>query len=274
MISNPVLRKELLLRFRMRQGRGAQAGVGLAVLLALGCLYYLICRWLINDRDPQTAQTAWQIVMSLQYLLVGLIAPSITANAITQEKEQQTWEMLVFTRLHPSEIIFGKLLARMASVLLLMLLFLPLMLFCWTRAAAGGTLSTYYVTGSEVGAVYLVTLVSALFFATFGLFASWFLKRTLYAIMASYTLVIGGLTISTVLVTQMIGSLVEDNRFFEKCPLMWINPVQMMVWAVSLHSPNTSSDPLYLCYGLLCYAGLTVLMLWRMIVGFRRFAYE
>src|SRR5207248_8522605 len=131
---------------------------------------------------------------------------------------QQTWEMVVLTRLHPSDIILRKLLARMATILLIMLLFLPLMLFCWARADVGGPLSSFYISGSEVGAVYLVTLLSALFFATFGLFASWLLKRTLYAIMASYTFVIGGLCIGTTLVTAALSTLLSDGRFIEKCP--------------------------------------------------------
>ena len=48
---------------------------------------------------------------------------------------------------------------------------------------------------------------------------------------------------------------------------MWINPVAMMVFA--FNPENTPNSGLFLIYGLLCYVMLTLLMLWRMIVGFR-----
>lgn len=274
MIANPVLHKELLLRFRFRQAKPALLGIALAVLIVLAWLHYWLFRWLLADPAATTGQTAWQIVVSVQFILLCLVAPSITANCITQEKEQQTWEMLIFTRLMPSEIIIGKLIARMVALTALLSLFLPVSLFCWAHSNFTGTSPSTTVTASQFCITYLVLLICGLFFATFGLFASYMLKRTLYAIMASYTFVIGGLCIATALITGALSSLFQDYRFWEKCPLMWFNPVQIIAETLTLNQPNSSNDPLYLVFGLVGYLLLTLLMLWRMIAGFRRFAYE
>src|SRR5207244_484503 len=119
---------------------------------------------------------------------------------------------------------------------------------------------------------YAVMLISAFLFATFGLYMSWLLKRTLYALMLSYTFVMGGLLLATAMITGALATLFTDPQFFERCPLMWINPAFMMGLAANPDSfPNAR---LFLIYGLLCYVVLSLLMLWRMIVGFRRFAYQ
>jgi ABC-type Na+ efflux pump permease subunit len=275
MFNNPVLYRELK-RVRLRQPTPARLGILLTIGLIVLWVYWLIFSWLRRDAafnaSSDTAATAWAIVVSLQYLLVCLVAPSVTANAITQEKEQQTWEMLVFSRLLPGEIILGKLFARMVTVLFVILLFLPIALFCCLHAQAhsSGTVWTH-VSWGQFWAVYIVMLISGVFFATFGLYMSWRLKRTIYALMATYTFVGGGLVIGTALLTSALTSLTGSYSFFEKCPLMWINPIQMMSEAMS---PNRPDDTLFLLYGLFCYILATLLMLWRMIVGFRRTAYE
>lgn len=267
---NPVLRKELLTRLRLRQPLSARAGVLLAISVLLLWIYWQIIAALLQDHTAASAKSAWQIVLSVQFALVTLIAPVIAANAITQEKEQQTWEMLIFTRLTPAEIIFGKLLARMALLLLLILLGLPVAAFCAIGSAAWQTTPDTVLFGQFCGA-YLVMFNCGLFFATFGLYASWKLKRTLYAIMGAYTMVIGVCTLGTMLVTGALSSLSNDSGFFERSPFLWVNPIMQIGWVIA---PRNQNDSFYLLSGSMIYAVLTYLMLWRMIAGFRRNAQE
>ena len=271
MINNPVLKKEML-RLLLRQSSTTRIGLLTALVLPIGLLYWKIFQWLLEDASPGSGHSAWMAVVCIQFAVIVLVAPSITANAITQEREQQTWEMLIFTRLLPGEIILGKLLARMVSVLLILALFFPLTLFAWLHAPHLGDPSTSVSVGQFLGA-YIVILLTALFYATFGLFMSWLFKRTIYALIMSYTFVIGGLVIGTALVTYVISLLFMDTGWLttNKFPLLWVNPILLIQVSVA---PDSQADTPYLIYGLLCYAVLTVLMLWRMIAGFRRFAYE
>jgi ABC-type transport system involved in multi-copper enzyme maturation permease subunit len=270
MIGNPVLRKELM-RGRIRQPKATLVGLGLAVLVILGGAYYQVIVSLLSDPTPSAGRDAWRTVVWIQFVLIGLLAPVATANAIAQEKEQQTWEMLLFTRLMPGEIILGKLLARMAFLTLVVLLGLPISLFAAFQANRGGVLGSEAVSVGQFVGVYFTMLMCALFFATFGLFMSWLLNRTLYAILSSYTFVVGGLVIGTTMVAGLLSMLTNDGNFFQRCPLMWFNPINMFYNAVT---PQQHLDTVFLVYGLIGYGLFTALMIWRMIAGFRRFAYE
>jgi ABC-type transport system involved in multi-copper enzyme maturation permease subunit len=272
MIANPVLRKELLMRMRFgRQPTAQRVGVCLAILLLLGFIYFKAYEQLSRFPSANDGHSLWFSVVLLQFIFICMIAPIVAANAITQEREQMTWEMLIFTRLTASEIIVGKLIARFVTVVLIILLGLPMALVAAHYANKGGVGSSDYVSPLQFCGVYLMMLIVGLFFATFGLFMSWLVKRTLYAVMAAYTFVVAGLLLGTVLVAFILSSLIGDFNFLYKCPLMWFNPGQIFKEAAS---PDSRLDSVFLVYGLVGYVLLTVLMLWRMIAGFRRFGYE
>ena len=272
MIANPVLRKELLMRMRFgRQPTAQRVGVVLAIVLLLGYVYYKAYEQLSRFPSASDGHSLWASVVTLQFIFICMIAPIVAANAITQEREQMTWEMLIFTRLTASEIISGKLIARFFTVLLIVLLGLPLALVATHYANRNGVGSSEYITVFQFCGVYLTMLIVGAFFATFGLFMSWLVKRTLYAVMAAYTFVVAGLLLGTLLVSSVLSSLIGDYNFLFKCPLMWFNPGLMFKEVVT---PESHLDSVFLVYGLVGYVLLTVLMLWRMIAGFRRFGYE
>lgn len=280
MISNPVLRKEMMTRWRLRKGAPGRLGALIAILVCIGLFHWYFLDWLTNaDRHPSHGwdKNVWYWVIGLQYTLLCLMTPATAANAITQEREQQTWDMLVFTRLKPAEIILGKLMGRMLPSLALLTLCLPLtLLSAFVSQVNSGNFGpnadyfSYSVSFGEFLAAYAVMLVTALFFTTLGLFLSWCFRKTLYALMMSYTVVVGGLTIGTTMLTIAFSMLVQDHNFPEHFIGMWINPVYMMWQALE----PSKDGPLYLICGLLIYLLLTALMLWRMIAGFRRFARE
>lgn len=120
-----------MMRLRFRLPLRTRLIVLGAIALVLTYIYWKVIAFLLKDPSPDTAKTFWQWMVGIQFLLICLITPSVAANAITQEKEQQTWDMLLFTRLTPSEIILGKLTARMALIVFLLVLFLPVNLFNW-----------------------------------------------------------------------------------------------------------------------------------------------
>ncbi len=259
MISNPVLRKELAGNVRMRQlPRVARVGCLLLIASLIGTIYYyVIVRFILADRGTTTAVDTWHVVVILQAALICLISPSIAANSITREKEQQTWEMLLFTMLQPSQIVFGKLLARLYYLGLMILIFMPIELACWAKASNE-------ITTAMVALTYLVMAVSALCFTTISLYVSWVVKRTIYSIMSGYSIVIGGLVICTSLSAAVVNGSLANN------PLMWINPILMFGQAIDPHIV-TGGD---LTVAIITYLLATALMLTRMIIRLRDFSLE
>jgi ABC-type transport system involved in multi-copper enzyme maturation permease subunit len=123
--------------------RGRQVIVRCAYIAALLVMLFLLyAEWfgrggdLISllsteriDRNQVTAfnDSFFQKFMAVQYLVIVLLTPGITAGAVAEEKERRTLEYLLATDLHNREIIFGKLAARLAYLTLILLTGLPVL---------------------------------------------------------------------------------------------------------------------------------------------------
>ncbi len=60
-----------------------------------------------------TSAMLFQRMSYLQLMLVALLAPIFTAGAITQEKDSQTYDILLSTPLTNGQIVLGSLLSRL-----------------------------------------------------------------------------------------------------------------------------------------------------------------
>ena len=277
MLNNPVLYKEMM-RMRMRQGKPVRIAIVAAVALAIAYFYWVAASYLLDRRNAPNSRDIWVATIGVQFLIIALMTPSATANAISQEREQQTWEMLLQTRLTSKQIIFGKLFARLVPTLGIIGFGLPVTTLClltsWL-AAPGNEYNSYHpLTPGMFLLANGALLITGLFFATFGLYMSMKFKRTLYAMLATYGFVFGVLGIGTMMVTGMLQMFNPyESRFMEQFPLMWINPVYIIS---EITTGGGSSIDYTGCaiIGLLCYATATAFMLWRLVCRFRSMAIE
>ncbi len=265
-IENPILRKELLIRMRLRSLASAKAGVIVCVLFLVAWVHYEVIGNMLMSDAASRGRDEWGYLVMGQATLLFLLTPIAAANAITQEKEQQTWEMLVFTRLTSGEIIFGKLLARLLPSFALILLGFPLTLFAWNLSRQNP--SEYWtIHFGNFAACYAVLLVSTIFFTIIGLFLSWLVKRTLFAVMGAYVVVVGFLMIGTAMIAAAFSMFMQNQHDIDWFPLFWINPVYLMGQAMQ---PAAPYGFLYMTFGLVVYAVLSGLMLWIMLRNFNR----
>lgn len=75
------------------------------------------------------AKTSGQLFKNLSYFqlaLVALLAPVFTAGAITQEKDSQTYDILLSTPLTNGQIVLGSLLSRMFFIVALLISGIPI----------------------------------------------------------------------------------------------------------------------------------------------------
>ena len=75
------------------------------------------------------AKVSAQIFRQMSYLqlgLVALLAPIFTAGAITQEKDSQTYDILLATPLTNGQIVLGSLLSRLFFVIALLVSGIPI----------------------------------------------------------------------------------------------------------------------------------------------------
>lgn len=148
--------------------------------------------------------TAYAAMLAIQFAMILLITPAMTAGSIAGERERQTLDMLLVTNTGSLRIVAGKLLESLGYVALLLVAALPTM--CLTLITGGVTLADVLT-----GALFL--LVTAFAALSVGVFASAVFRRTVTATVMAYLLVflIGVVTLlPMVLGVSYIGSHYDD----------------------------------------------------------------
>lgn len=218
---NPVLNKELKVKMR---GWKAPILIGIYnLVLALLTLLFLKVTILNSGMgmDPRMLFTTYIFMAIVQFGLITLIAPALTAGAISGEREKQTLDILLSTTLNHRAIIMGKLFASLSHVILLVLSSIPTfsIIFLW-----GG------IGVKELIQTFLFYVVLAITLGSVGMFFSTFLKKSTAANVLSYAVVIF-LYLGTLIITTFYVSLVlmpkataTYNPYSQTQWLMYLNP--------------------------------------------------
>jgi ABC-type transport system involved in multi-copper enzyme maturation permease subunit len=194
-LGNPVIGRELRVRVRVGRAYMLQAFY-LAFLILIVALAYQAA---IGDnpdlRNPVRVQEAlvefYRIVMSMLVALIALIAPALTANAITLERERKTMDLLLATPLTARQLLVGKLLGSFAFIVLLLALTLPVSA---VSVLLGG------VSFPELLKAYLLIACGGLVLCAIALFSSVYARNSTLAVLWSYLRVAGFLLATGVLI--------------------------------------------------------------------------
>src|SRR4029453_18697475 len=114
------------------------------------------------------AKMSDQIFRNMSYLqlgLVALLAPIFTAGAITQEKDSQTYDILLSTPLTNGQIVLGSLLSRLFFVIALLISGIPI--FSITQIFGGVAISSIVTSFLIAVATAFVTGALAMAIAVF-----------------------------------------------------------------------------------------------------------
>ena len=198
---NPILASSA--RRRMRSARTPVLitlyGV-LIFLFGLGMAFGQFANPSISIYVMRQGMQAYAGMLAIQFALILLITPAMTAGSIAGERERQTLDMLLVTNTGSLRIVAGKLLESLGYVALLLVAALPSM--CLTLVTGGVTLADVLT-----GALFL--LVTAFAALSVGVFASAVFRRTVTATVMAYLIVffIGVVTmVPLVLGVRNIGS--------------------------------------------------------------------
>ncbi|RPI54986.1 MAG: hypothetical protein EHM56_05680 [Chloroflexi bacterium] len=189
--ANPIVVKEL--RSRMRGWRAFAVLTG--VLLLLGAVSYLLYRMAIvatgyssMPLSPQIGQVLFIGLVLVELLLICFITPAVTAGSISGEQEKLTYEMLLTTPLHPASILWGKMIASMGYIFVLIFAAVPMASLVFIF---GGVSPRDMVKSLAVLVALAVTL------GVIGIFFSALLGRTTRAMVMSYLAVLALLVAPT-----------------------------------------------------------------------------
>ncbi len=174
MTNNPILRRELKSALRTRVALMLAA----AYLVILAGVIWMM--WPASGVYSQAEQASRSIVLAFtvtQLMLVILYAPAFAATAITAEKEQRSYELLFATLLRPVDIVAGKLWSSILCLVIFVVLSFPFFASCFFLGA---------VSGKETALIYLIAVVSAVFFGLLGLSISALARRSQSALIWTY----------------------------------------------------------------------------------------
>jgi ABC-type transport system involved in multi-copper enzyme maturation permease subunit len=181
-MDNPIIAKELKGRMRGRQGFILlTAYLALVSLVIVAAYYYSVGDWnasrITPDALAETGKRIFGMVVLFEFALIVFIGPALTSGAISSERERGTFDLLRVSLLSPRSLIFGKLGAAIAYLLLLILAALPLQSLAFFLGGVG-------LEEMVVSLVMLTT--STLLFCTLGIYFSGIARRTVVATVMSY----------------------------------------------------------------------------------------
>lgn len=178
LLANPVLVKEIKLRFR-----NMKSFTGLFFyLLIMGVFVFGFINLTssVSGSGFFRPEESFMLFSMLSYIQLGLIlfiTPGLTAGTISSEREKQTLNILLTTAQSSFQIIFGKLLSSIAFLLLLLVSGLPIysMVFLY-----GG------VSPSQIAIIFLFYFLTLLVIGGLGVMYSTLTRRTIVSMIVTY----------------------------------------------------------------------------------------
>ena len=174
----------------------------------------------------QIGAQLYALLSFVQLFLIIFIAPAFTATAINGEKERQTFDLLLCSKLSAFSLLAGKLIAGLVNVLLLIAASIPLF-------------SLVFFFGGVSPLQVLITLVifitTAIVASTFSLFCSTLVHRPTASTAAAYIFCAFWLFAYPVISLLTLGSSIPSNsRWY--IWMQWLNawsPISSLNSAVS-----------------------------------------
>ncbi len=260
---NPMIRKEV--RQRMRERRGWL--LPSLYLLALGAVVVFAYFIAIQDRGFTNVQgatigvTLFLTVAFAQLALLLLLAPIFSAGALTIEKEQRTLAGLLTSLLTVQQIWWGKFVASLMFVVLLLVTSLPVM----SLAFAFGGIGPWEIFMVSATTILILGSMSAV-----GLYWSSVFRRSMHATAVGYGTVIVLCVVTAIIFFvrfSFVAQAAQRSNRWEDVPIsvrapIYANPFFFLV--MSLSSPRHLYPDWLACLGVFAALGaVAVLLTWR-----------
>ena len=156
------------------------------------------------------------VVVGVELFFICVMTPAQTAGAIVNERERQTYDVLLATPLTPRQIVLGKLVSSLAYMVLVLVAALPIESLAFLM---GG------VDPDELLLASLLLLGTLLFFGSLGLWASATFRGSRAATAFAYALcglLTIGLPVLTLFAEPLMGSIAQSYPTLFQQPPPWL----------------------------------------------------
>ena len=177
---NPIVKKDLRVL-----SRSMKIAWGIFFYEAVLMIVFLFAIWIIFDEmggygyssNYQSFVTLFPMISALEFFIIALLMPIMTATAVSGEKERQTFDILLTTVMTPRAIIRGKVGSAVLRVMVFMIGSIPLMALSFTLG--GLSWINLFIT-------MIAFLIFAILTGSFGIFASTLTRKSITAIILTY----------------------------------------------------------------------------------------
>lgn len=189
---NPVFRREAITSLRNWKIYGViMFHVFIIALAAMVFLWVNMGFSVYNTSfEPQTVVYFYIMLSAFQTALILITTPALCAGSISGERERQTLDLLLITKMSPIALIIGKLMSGIGLVVLMSVSTLPVFAI------------VFYFGGISIFAfiqmaIFMITL--SCMAGAISIFMSTIFKKSMISTVVVY-LIIGGLTLGTLFI--------------------------------------------------------------------------
>ncbi len=173
---NPILDKELIVNSRSIKFSILVAVYNLVLMLIALSTFSMIVSVQTGRIDYKQVMGIFPTIAFIQCLIISIAIPILTASSIAGERERQTLDVLLTTPVKPVQIVWGKILASMVSVLMYLLCSMPIMSLAFIF---GG------MSWISIIKFIILVLIASLLAGSIGVFTSSVTKKTIASIILS-----------------------------------------------------------------------------------------
>lgn len=150
-----------------------------------------------------------------QVCIVALVAPVLTASAISGEKERQTFDIMLTTCMSPFSIVLGKVMSAVLRILFFVAAGMPIMALAFVVGGLSWSYLFYFV---------LTIILLSVFSGSIGIFCSALCRRSITAVILSYVfyIFVYGLTFLPMILRLF---LTDAEKMGESMLFLLFNPI-------------------------------------------------
>lgn len=255
---NPIFDREVLMRLSLRRLNTANRIVGSVVLGLVLPAFHLLFLWIARESmQPKDVRT---VALVLETFLVSVLASSLTSSVFSSEREKQTWNALLLSRLSPAQIVVGKFAGGVVPTLLTLAALWPLNLMLGAQSQ-----TSFAHQATELVCLIATVLLSG----AIGLFWSWANRRTQVALVFTACSVLF-LMLGSIIANGLYSTIVPKTygpmlAFFPN----WFNPLVVLISVAADPDAKWNSVvvPSFLIFSTVATALLTAIPILRLGEG-------
>ena len=199
MLIGPVFTRELAIAPRRIKLYVARSAYALALLVLMSTAWLVLTgTQLVQDVGDlaRFGTVLFQILAPLQLALAIFFAALLAASEVAHEKDRRTLVLLLLTNLSNSELVLGKLLASLLSVLVMLAAALPVFML---TALLGG------VSYGQIARAMAVTLAAVLACGSLGSLLALWREKTFQALALTVLVLVAWLAAGEIVAAGVLG---------------------------------------------------------------------